>query len=227
MSAIEFVVRGDTGVVERGSVAGANGASSIVVGAGQDISLNLDRNNILSYVRQGQALQVTLVDGQVVTIERFFGADGAVANELFISANGHLAKVELVAGEGDLFYAQYVDADSFGKWSPEDELYFVRGSEVMVAGVEAADAEAGMLFTPLLGGLGGLSSLGAGAAALGAAAIVAAGNDGDGKGALRPTRPTRLTQPIRLIRPIQLIRPILIRLLKWPLQVVRRVLVLS
>ena len=70
MSAIEFVVRGDTGVVERGSVAGASGASSIFVGAGQDISLNLDRNNILSYVRQGQALQVTLVDGQVVTIER-------------------------------------------------------------------------------------------------------------------------------------------------------------
>ncbi|MDG1863058.1 MAG: hypothetical protein P8J02_07615 [Yoonia sp.] len=70
MSAIEFVVRGDTGVVERGSVAGASGASSIVFGAGQDISLNLDRNNILSYVCQGQALQVTLVDGQVVTIER-------------------------------------------------------------------------------------------------------------------------------------------------------------
>lgn len=63
MSAIEFVVRGDTGTVERGSVAGAGGDTSIIVGAGQDISLNLDRSNILSFVRQGQALQVTLVDG--------------------------------------------------------------------------------------------------------------------------------------------------------------------
>ncbi len=193
MSAIEFVVRGDTGVIERGSVAGASGASSIVVGTGQDISLNLDRNNILSYVRQGQALQVTLVDGQIITLERFFGVDGVAANELFISASGSLAKVDLVAGEGDLLYAQYVDADSFGKWSPEDDLYFVRGSEVVVAGVEAAGAEAGMLFTPLLGGLGGLSSLGAGAAALGAAAIVAAGSEGDDKGGCsdRPDRPDR------------------------------------
>ncbi|MDG1863057.1 MAG: hypothetical protein P8J02_07610, partial [Yoonia sp.] len=68
-----------------------------------------------------------------------------------------------------------MDADSFGKWSPDDDLYFVRGSEVMVAGVEAVDSEAGMLFTLLLGGLGGLSTLGAGAAALGVATIVAGG----------------------------------------------------
>ena len=85
MSAIEFVVRGDTGVLERGTVAGVGGDTSITVGAGQDISLNLSRNNILSYVRNGQALQITLVDGQTITIEGFFSPEGVVENELFIS----------------------------------------------------------------------------------------------------------------------------------------------
>ena len=53
MSAIEFVVRDDAGAVTRGSVAGVGGSNSIIVGVGQDVSLNLDRSNILSYVRQG------------------------------------------------------------------------------------------------------------------------------------------------------------------------------
>jgi len=133
MSAIEFVVRDDAGAVTRGSVAGAGGGNSIIVGSGQDVSLNLSRDNVLSYVRQGQALQVTLVDGQTITIEGFFSPEGVAENELFISANGQLAKVDLVAGEGDLLYAQYIDADAFGKWSPDDQLYFVQGSEVMVS----------------------------------------------------------------------------------------------
>ncbi|MDO7627475.1 MAG: RTX toxin, partial [Loktanella sp.] len=137
-------------------------------------------------------MQVTLVDGRMVTIEGFFSPEGAIENDLMISANGSLSKVDLTAGEGNLLYAQYVDADSFGKWSPDDDLYFVRGSEVMVAGVEAADAEAGMLFTPLLGGLGGLGGLGAGAAAAVAAAAIVAGS---GKGDGDPTDPVDPTDP--------------------------------
>jgi len=146
-------------------------------------------------VSQGQTLQVTLVDGRMVTIEGFFSPEGAIENDLMISANGSLSKVDLTAGEGNLLYAQYVDADSFGKWSPDDDLYFVRGSEVMVAGVEAADAEAGMLFTPLLGGLGGLGGLGAGRQRLllrrlSLPVLVKA----------TVTQPILLTQPIRLTR---------------------------
>jgi len=155
-------------------------------------------------VRQGQALQVTLVDGRMVTIEGFFSPEGAIENDLMISANGSLSKVDLTAGEGNLLYAQYVDADSFGKWSPDDDLYFVRGSEVMVAGVEAADAETGMLFTPLLGGLGGLGGLGAGRQRLllrrlSLPVLVKA----------TVTQPILLTQPIRLTRLIQLIQLLL------------------
>lgn len=189
MSAIDFVVRGDAGVVERGSVAGATGDTTIIVGAGQDISLNLNRNNILSYVRQGQALQITLVDGQTITVEGYFSPEGAAENELFISANGQLSKVDLVAGEGNLLFSQYIDADNFGKWSPDDELFFVQGSEVMVAGVEAAGAEAGMMFAPVLGGLAGLgSTLGMAGAGVGAAVLVAgaAGADEAGEDPAEP-----------------------------------------
>ena len=81
MSTIEFVVRGDAGVVQRGAI-GGNAGQNVVVGADQDISLNLQRSHILSYTRQGQALEITLVDGQVITIEGFFGADGTTENQL-------------------------------------------------------------------------------------------------------------------------------------------------
>ena len=50
MSAIDFVVRDDAGLLQRGSLAGADG-SSLIVAQGQDVSLNLQRGNILSYVR--------------------------------------------------------------------------------------------------------------------------------------------------------------------------------
>ena len=179
MSAIEFVVRGGTGTEERGAVSGSGGDASIILGSGQDLSLNLGQGDVLSYVRQGQALQITLVNGQVITVQGFFGADGAAENELFVSANGALSQVDLSAGDGNLLYAQYIEADSFGKWSPDDDLYFVRGSDVMVAGVEAANAEAGMLFTPLMGGLGGIgAAAGIAGAGLGVAAIAAGGGDG-------------------------------------------------
>ncbi len=180
MSAIEFVVRGDAGVVERGSIAGASGDTSIIVGAGQDISLNLSRSNVLSYVRQGQALQVTLVNGETITIEGFFSPEGIAENQLFISASGQLAEVDLVAGEGNLIFAQYIDSDDFGKWSPDDALYFTGASDMQVAGVVAAD-EAGMMFSPLLGGLAGIApAIGAAGAALGAAAIAGVADGGGG-----------------------------------------------
>lgn len=180
MSAIDFVVRGDAGVTQRGSLGGSDG-TSIITGAGQDVSLNLNRGDILSYVRQGQALQVTLVDGTVLTVEGFFTPEGEAVADLFISTNGTLAQAELVAGEGNLMFAQYVDADSFGKWSPDDDLYFVRGSDVQLAGVVPADeASASQLGGALLGGIAGIPALGAGAAALGGSLLLAGSGGGGG-----------------------------------------------
>lgn len=186
MSAINFVVRGDAGVVERGAL-GASGSDSVVVGAGQDISLNLQRNSVLSYTRNGQALQITLVDGQVITLQGFFSPDGVAENQLFLSASGQLAEVELVAGEGNLLYGQYVDADSFGKWSPDDALYFVEDGGIAIAGVETVGADAGMLGVPLLGALGGLGSTAAIAGAgLGGALLLASGGEGGDDGGVLP-----------------------------------------
>ena len=179
MSTIGFVVRDDAGTLQRGSLEGSDGSNSVLVASGQDLSLNLQRGNFLSYVRQGQSLQVTLVDGQVLVIEGFFAADGSANADLFISADGELAKVDLVAGEGSLLYAQYVDSDNFGKWSPDDDLYFIRGSDVQIAGVVADDgAEVGMLAVPLLGAIGGLGVPAAAAAALGGGLLLA-GSSGD------------------------------------------------
>ena len=219
MSAIDFVVRGDAGVSQRGSLGGSDG-TSVVVGAGQDVSLNLTRGDILSYVRQGQALQVTLVDGTVLTVDGFFAADGSAVADLFISANGTLAQAELIAGEGNLLFAQYVDADSFGKWSPNDDLYFVRGSDVQLAGVVPADeAEVGQLGGALLGGLAGLPALGAGAAALGGSLLLAgtgggddgdegvAGDNGDGEEPVDPEEPTDPVDPVDPIVPVVPVDP--------------------
>ncbi len=217
MSAIDFVVRGDAGVVERGAVTGSD---SIVAGAGQQISLNLQRSHILSYTRQGQALQITLVDGQIITIEGFFAPDGSVENQLFISSSGQLAEVQLSASDGNLFYAQYADADSFGKWSPDDALYFVEAADLPIAGVEPA-SEAGMLGVPLLAGLGGLGAALPVAAAAAGGALLLGGNEspdaeedveteggGGGVEAPGPSNPEEVDPPVDPEEPVDPVDPV-------------------
>ncbi|MEL6640082.1 MAG: Ig-like domain-containing protein [Pseudomonadota bacterium] len=171
MSAIDFVVRDGAGNLQRGSLGGADG-SVVSVSAGQDVSLNLMRGNILSYTRQGSALQITLVDGTVLTLEGFFGADGGPVADLYLSANGALAKADLTAGTGDALVVSYADADSFGKWSPDDDLYFVRGSDVAVPGVVPVAAPSGF-------DIGGALPLIGGAAALAGLALLGGGDDDD------------------------------------------------
>ena len=193
MSAIDFVVRGDTGALTRGSL-GGNGANSVFVTAGEDISLNLSQANILSYSRDGQALQVMLVDGTVLTLVGFFGGDGAPVADLYVSANGALSQVNLTGGPDAALLVQYVPADSFGKWSPEDDLYFVQDNSVVapsLAPVAAPIASGGLtsgLFDalPLIGGLaalGGLALLNGGdgddATAGGVAGDSGSSDDGD------------------------------------------------
>ncbi|RYG91788.1 BapA prefix-like domain-containing protein [Loktanella sp. IMCC34160] len=185
MSAIEFVVRDSAGTVRHGSVASETGGmQSIIVSADQEISLNLHRSQVVSYRREGQALELTLIDGRVIVIEGFFTPDGIAENRLFLSADGLLAEVELSAGEGGSYYAAYSDADAVGKWSADDALYFMRSPDVMLANYEAiavADGEAGMLAAPLLTGIGGIGgALGAGAAVIGGGILIDQVFDGGG-----------------------------------------------
>ncbi len=114
MSAIDFVVRDSAGNIQRGSVGEDGTSSSVVVSSGQDVSLNLHQGQILSYSREGQALNVVLIDGSIITIEGFFSPEGVVENQLFVSSNGQMAEVDLAADGTGIYHAQYVAADDFG-----------------------------------------------------------------------------------------------------------------
>jgi len=171
MSTIDFVARDGAGTLDEGTFSGASN-NTFFASSGQDISLNLQRSSVISYMRSGQALQITLVDGQVLTIEGFFSPDGTAVNRLFLSASGQLAEVELLSGDGNLLLAQYSDAESFGKWSPDDALYFTDNGALAIAGVSNDGVEATMLGVPLLSSLGGIGGVGAGVAAAGGALLL-------------------------------------------------------
>ena len=178
MSAINFVVRDVAGNISRGSVAGEGVPSSMIVGAGADVSLNLTRGQVVSYTRQGQALEVTLIDGRVIVIEGFFTSEGVTENQLFLSADGFLTEVQLTSGAGADYFANYVEGDgAIGKFALNDDLYFMRGADAMLAdSFVPQDDEVGMLGAAL-GGLAPIFGWG-GAAAVGAAALVVGGGGG-------------------------------------------------
>lgn len=169
MAAIEFVVRDGAGILQRGALGGEGISSSLMVGSGAELSLNIRPDQVVSYVREGGALKITLVDGQVIYIDNFFAPGGAPQADLFLSSNGELASVTLVPGQGGLYYANYVDEDVTGKWSPSDPLIFM-GREAPELASAVADDEAGMLalgfgaapyLLPLIG-LAGLAGAGGG-----------------------------------------------------------------
>ena len=178
MSAINFVVRDVAGNISRGSVAEEGGPSSFQVGSGADISLNLSQGQIVSYTRNGQSLEVTLIDGRVVVIDGFFGADGTIANDLFLSSNGYLTEVDLTQGAGADYFANYLADDGIGKFAVNDDLYFMREADVILADAAVADDEVGMLAAALAAPLLGWGGAAA-AAAAGAAVIAGGGGGGD------------------------------------------------
>ncbi|MEP3441265.1 MAG: Ig-like domain-containing protein [Sulfitobacter sp.] len=180
MKAIDFVVRGSAGDLQRGTVSADAQNQVIVAGAGQEISINARQSDFASQVRSGDSLVMTLSDGRTITIDNFFNETGD-ANRLFVSADGYLNEVSFVdQGQGNL-YAQYGPTSEWGKWSPSDDLIFLGNSEVAGVPLADGDGDVSMLGAALLGG-GSLLGLGGGAAVaagLGGAAILAGGGDGD------------------------------------------------
>ncbi len=182
MKAIDFVVRGSAGGMQRGTVSADAQNQVIVAGSGQEISINARQSDFASQVRAGDQLVITLADGRSITIDNFFNDDGA-ANRLFVSSDGYLNEVSFVdSGQGNL-YAQYGPTAEWGKWSPSDELIFLGNSEV--AGVELAAGagdDVSMLGAALLGGGGLFGSGAAVAAGIGGVAIVGGVGGGGGDG---------------------------------------------
>lgn len=190
MRAIDFVVRGSAGDLQRGTVSADVQNQVIVAGAGQEISINARQSDFASQIRSGDSLVMTLSDGRTITIDNFFN-DSGDANRLFVSADGYLNEVSFVdQGQGNL-YAQYGPTAEWGKWSPSDELIFLGNSEVAGVPLADGDGDVSMLGAALLGG-GSLLGLGGGAAVaagLGGAALLAGGGDGDGGGSDGPAAP--------------------------------------
>ena len=192
MKAIDFVVRDSTGSLRRGTVPVEEDAS-VVLSAGQEVSLNLRQIDFAEQRRNGDDLIVTLVDGRTITLENYFN-DVGPANRLFISADGYLNEVVFVEGNEGALYAQYGPTEQWGKWSPSDDLIYLGRNEV--AGVDSASEEdVSMLGAALLGGLGSLGGGAAAAAAVvGGAALLSGGGDGVGSGggggSSQPATPT-------------------------------------
>ena len=186
MKAIDFVVRGRAGGMQRGTVSSDAQNQVIVAGAGQEISINARQSDFASQVRSGDQLVITLADGRTITIDNFFNDSGA-ANRLFVSADGYLNEVSFVdSGQGNLF-AQYGPTAEWGKWSPSDELIFLGNSEV--AGVplpEGGADDVSMLGAALLGGGSLFGTGGAIAAGLGGAAIIGGAGGGGEDGPAAP-----------------------------------------
>lgn len=174
MSAIDFVVRDGAGSFGRGSV-GDGAQPSVVLARGSDVSLNLYPGQIAGYERQGQALVVTLANGEILVIEGFFDGAGSPTSQLYVSAGGELYGVELAAGEGGRLFANYENGGDFGKFNPDDAFFFLRGPELLVSEADVAAVEdegaVGMLVNPLLGTLGMIGPVGLGAGAVGAGVL--------------------------------------------------------
>ncbi|SFS37900.1 Ig-like domain (group 3) [Sulfitobacter marinus] len=196
MKTIEFVIRDQAGAVQRGIL--AEGATSYIIPAqvGQEISLNLRQADFLSHQRDGNDLVLTLVDGTVITIDSYFNDTGS-PNRLFISSDGYLNEVGLVAVEGNNLHAQYGPTEQWGKWSPSDDLiYFGRTDTATITGAMMGEEnEVSMLAAPLLGAgmIGGGGAVTAAAVAGGAAILGGGANAGDAVAV--PTATTTPTSP--------------------------------
>lgn len=183
MEAIEFVVRDRAGNIRRGMLAEGDAANTVFLNGGDDVSLNLRRFQVAGYERAGDAMIVTLADGRKIRLEGYFSADA----DLYISADGLLTEVDFAGAQEGLVEADYAEAQVFGKWSPDDSLFYVGGSEVdtiIAADAIATEETSTMLAAaPILAGLGGGGAgLGAAAAVVGGAVVVGGGGGGGGGG---------------------------------------------
>jgi hypothetical protein len=186
MSAIDFVIRTRAGAIQRGSVGGENEEFLIQAGSGNDISLNIRQTDLRGYDRAANDLLITLADGRVIVLEGYFSDAGADANRLFLSSDGILNEVTFVESEGGALFAQYGPTETWGKWSPSDELIFLDDPQVIAdAGLPPFDPEeeqVSMLAAAGLLGAGGLGAAGAGAATVVGAGLLGGGGGSGGGG---------------------------------------------
>ncbi|MDG1469953.1 MAG: Ig-like domain-containing protein [Ascidiaceihabitans sp.] len=184
MKAIDFVVRDESGALQRGVIQAGDQTTTIQAGSDQEISLNLRQVDMQTHARNGDALNIVLADGRIIVIENYFNDDGG-ANRLFISADGYLNEVAFVETTDGGLYAQFGPTEQWGKWSPSDDLIYLGRTDIAALPV---DDEVSMLAPLALLGGGGLGT--AAAAAGVGAVVIGSGGGGGGGGSTPPAVPT-------------------------------------
>lgn len=182
MDPVGYVLRDSAGDVVRGAFEGDSPRLGIPAAA--QVSLNLSTIDVARYVREGDALLVTLMDGRVIRFDGFFDTAPGAESRLYLSRDGLLTEIRLEEGADGTLVASQADAGTWGKWSPDDALIFAPAS-VVDDPVEVARGWGAGLLGMVPGGLGmaGAGAAAAGAAVLGAGALAGAGDDdGDAGG---------------------------------------------
>lgn len=182
VEAVVYAARSSAGTVQ-GSVGGDGGSSFLMVGSGEEVSLNLSPSSVAGYERSGQDLLIQLIDGRTITISGFFVDPGMAENRLYLSSDGQVIAVSLSSDATGMLVPVYGAPDVWDKYSDLDALRFAEGDRVADAAM-VTDEPAGMApFAPgILAGLGGAGA--AGAAIIGGGAIIGgiAGGGGGGGG---------------------------------------------
>ncbi|MGL6208849.1 MAG: Ig-like domain-containing protein, partial [Paracoccaceae bacterium] len=177
VNAIEFAVRDSAGRIQHGTVAGEGQGNFIRVGSGDSVSLNVAQTSVVAYEQQGGDLLIKLTDGRSILLSNYFNEMPGDLNRLYLSTNGDIVEVQVTEGSDGVLYAGYGVPESWGKWSPLDDLRFTSADGVG-AYVVASDDPAGM--GPLIPGLLGLGGLGTAAAVAGGAVLLGAGGGNGG-----------------------------------------------
>ena len=169
MAAIDLVVRNSAGAIQAGVIPADVPVTTVTLGSGEDISINMSAAELAGQRRDGNDLVLTLADGREVRLENYFSEGGAPANQLYLSANGTISEVSFVALDDGTLFAETRLLDAGDKWSPYDGLIFTGAPDLAPLPVDdAAGSSAGWL--PWL----------LGAAALGLLAGAIDDNDGGG-----------------------------------------------
>lgn len=169
MSAIQYVIRDDAGITQRGAVIDSDIDGGLNLAGQGVVSLNLRRVDVRDYVQAGNNLELYLADGRRIVLKDFYDENGGA--HLFLNEGGTLLEATIEA-DG---HVSFVEAAEWGKWSQLDALVFPNDPVVVADAVDAvvSDAAEEVTMAPALGA--GLLGLGGGGMALPAAGLAAAG----------------------------------------------------
>lgn len=157
----KYIIRDSAGNVQYGESLG----EPILVGSTSEISLNVNPEDVSTYLRRGRDLVITTIDGRDIVLEGFFAdTTGMEHSRLLYSTSGQLVEIDISEVWSRANVARYTDMEITG--GAGDLVFLSEGEAYGYAyetGVVAAEAEVGQAV-----GLVGFGAMGGGGAAAGA-----------------------------------------------------------